>query len=110
MTFARHEIDHIIAQKHGGKTDADNLALCCTLCNKYKGTDIASLDPDTGELVGLFHPRQHQWSQHFQVDGARFVALSPVGKVTIAVLQLNHRARVEERYLLITAGLFSISA
>ena len=46
--FAGHEIDHIIAQKHGGPTDADNLALSCAVCNKHKGSDLASLDPETG--------------------------------------------------------------
>jgi 5-methylcytosine-specific restriction endonuclease McrA len=47
-TFAPHEIDHIIAKKHGGRTEAENLALSCTLCNKYKGSDPASVDPETG--------------------------------------------------------------
>jgi len=37
--FAVHEIDHIIPRKHGGLTEADNLALSCMLCNKHKGTD-----------------------------------------------------------------------
>ncbi len=32
-----HQIDHIVAQKHGGQTVAANLALCCTLCNQHKG-------------------------------------------------------------------------
>jgi len=36
LSFANHEIDHIIAQKHGGPTAVDNLALSCALCNKYK--------------------------------------------------------------------------
>ncbi len=40
-TFASHEIDHIIAEKHGGRTEAENLALSCTLCNKHKGSAIA---------------------------------------------------------------------
>ena len=47
VVFAPHEIDHIIAEKHGGPTEANNLALSCTLCNKYKGSDIASVDPYT---------------------------------------------------------------
>lgn len=59
--FAVHEIDHIIAEKHGGPTEADNLALSCALCNKYKGSDIASVDPDTGEIVPLYHPRRARW-------------------------------------------------
>lgn len=39
-TFASHEVDHIIAKKHGGLTQAENLALSCTLCNKYKRSHI----------------------------------------------------------------------
>ncbi|GAK58815.1 HNH endonuclease [Candidatus Vecturithrix granuli] len=35
-TFAAHEIDHIIAQKHGGQTTLENLALACILCNKLR--------------------------------------------------------------------------
>ena len=31
VTFAPHWIDHIIAEKHGGKTEADNLANSCVL-------------------------------------------------------------------------------
>ncbi len=50
-TLAPHEIDHIISKKHGGLTEAGNLALSCVLCNKYKGSDLASVDPDTGEIV-----------------------------------------------------------
>ena len=64
MTFAPHEVDHIVAQKHGGATDADNLALSCALCNMHKGSDLASIDPETGEVVPLFHPRRQRWSDH----------------------------------------------
>lgn len=67
-TFAPHEIDHIIAEKHGGLTEAENLALSCTLCNKHKGSDLASVDPDTGNIVPLYHPRQDLWHEHFQLN------------------------------------------
>jgi hypothetical protein len=30
---------------NGGSTDKDNLAIACTSCNKYKGSDLASIDP-----------------------------------------------------------------
>ncbi len=103
VVFATHEIDHIVAQKHGGVTEADNLALACALCNKYKGSDLASLDPETGRLVPLYHPRQHRWADHFQVHSAQFVPLTPTGRVTVRLLQLNHPDRVEERAPLIVA-------
>lgn len=34
-TLAIHQIDHIIAEKHGGLTESNNLALSCIFCNKY---------------------------------------------------------------------------
>src|SRR5437660_5262417 len=45
--FAPHEIDHVIAEKHGGLTEANNLALSCSLCNKQKGSDLTSIDTET---------------------------------------------------------------
>ena len=54
--FAPHEVDHIIAEKHGGLTAAENLALSCTLCNKHKSSDLTSIDPETGDIVPLYHP------------------------------------------------------
>jgi hypothetical protein len=103
--FAAHEIDHIIAQKHGGPSDADNLALSCALCNKHKGSDLASLDPETGLIVPLYHPRRDHWTAHFQVHAGQVVPLTPTGRVTVRLLQLNHPDRVEERTLLIAARL-----
>jgi 5-methylcytosine-specific restriction endonuclease McrA len=34
------EIEHIISQKHGGKTILRNSALSCVYCNRFKGSDI----------------------------------------------------------------------
>lgn len=98
--FASHEIDHIIAEKHGGSTEADNLALSCVLCNKHKGSDLASIDPQTGEIVPLYHPRRDKWQVHFQLSGAEFIPLTPTGRV-IRLLQLNRPDRIEERKLVI---------
>jgi 5-methylcytosine-specific restriction endonuclease McrA len=58
FTFASHEIDHIIARKHGGETTSENLALSCTICNQHKGSDLASIDPETKELTPLYNPRK----------------------------------------------------
>ena len=97
-------MDHIIAQKHSGATEADNLALSCTLCNKHKGTDLASIDPDTGDIVRLYHPRRDRWADHFQLSGAQFVPLTPSGRATVRLLQLNRAERLAERELLLAAG------
>src|ERR1700686_4499325 len=67
LRLLKHEIDHVIAIKHGGETTAGNLALSCTVCNKHKGTDLASIDPETGEMQRLFNPRRDQWREHFRL-------------------------------------------
>jgi hypothetical protein len=105
VTFAPHEIDHIIAKKHNGATESENLALSCTLCNKHKGSDIASLDPDSGELVALYHPRLQNWSDHFRLHNAEILPLTPTGRVTVHLLHLNDPVRLKERELLIAVGL-----
>lgn len=99
-----HEIDHVISRKHGGLTQADNLAYACYLCNRYKGSDLASLDPATQEVVRLFHPRQDRWAEHFRIDGPILEPLTAVGVVTARLLRLNGAARVVERQLLQSLG------
>jgi 5-methylcytosine-specific restriction endonuclease McrA len=41
------EIEHIIAEKHDGATESENLALFCPCCNRFKGSDIGLIDPET---------------------------------------------------------------
>jgi 5-methylcytosine-specific restriction endonuclease McrA len=106
--FAPHEIDHIIAEKHGGLTEAENLALSCTLSNKHKGSDITSIDPETGEVVPLYNLRRDKWHEHFRLNEAEFIPLTPKGRVTVRLLQLNRPDRVEERKLLIEAEMIDI--
>ncbi len=67
--FFRFEADHIVSEKHGGETTSDNLCLSCPDCNPYKGSDIASADPETGKATFLFHPRRitailSEWVQY----------------------------------------------
>ncbi len=97
VSFATHHIDHIIAEKHGGQTVEENLALCCALCNKYKGSDLTSIDPETGEIVRLFNPRTDVWSEHFKIEDGVFIGLTPNARATIRLLQINNSARIEER-------------
>jgi hypothetical protein len=96
-----HEPDHLIALKHGGETTSANLALACFDCNRFKGSDIASVDPLTGELVGLFNPRTQAWSDHFKLRAGVIVSLTAVGRVTEKVLRLNLGSRVEVRERLV---------
>lgn len=103
-SFFTFEMEHIIAEKHGGATDADNLALACPYCNRAKGTDIASLDPESGELTPLVNPRVQEWDHHFRLADTEIVPLTPVGRVTTSLLQLNDPDRIRERERLIAIG------
>src|SRR5947199_7788185 len=62
-------IDHIVAKQHGGQTVLENLALACCFCNAYKGPNFSGADPNSGEVVRLFHPRQDIWEVHFAWKG-----------------------------------------
>ncbi len=104
----KHEVYHIIARKHGGQTVRENLALCCILCNKHKGSDLTSIDPETGAVEVLFHPRRDLWNEHFELRGAKIIPRTAEGRVTVRLLQLNHPERVEERTIMIEAGLMHV--
>jgi len=95
------EIDHIVAVKHRGLTVESNLCLSCPNCNAFKGSDIASVDLETNQLVYLFNPRQQQWGDHFRLDSAMIIPLSPEGRVTEFILRLNQPEQIEERRILI---------
>ncbi len=66
MALHRHEPDHIISLQHGGKTELDDLALACMRCNRYKGPNVGSIDPVTGQYTPLFNPRTQNWEEHFR--------------------------------------------
>jgi hypothetical protein len=101
-----HQMDHIISRKHGGRSDADNLAYACFRCNAWKGSDIGSLHPQTGEIIALFHPRRHRWSDHFELRGFVIEPLTTQGEITARLLRFNLDKRVAERRLLTALGRF----
>ena len=98
------EIDHIIAEKHRGPTVAGNLCLACFTCNKHKGTNIGGRDPRTRRFLPLFNPRRHKWSRHFRWHGPVLIGLTPIGRVTVAVLEINLEHRIAFRKELIAEG------
>ena len=99
ITGARLVIDHIIPEAAGGQTAWENLCLACHSCNEFKGARVEAHDPLTGERVPLFHPRLRQWREHFcwSEDGSKIIGLTPVGRATVAALNMNHLAIVEAR-------------
>ena len=87
-------VDHVIAQKHGGSDDLDNLACSCFRCNGFKGTDLATLDA-AGDFVRLFDPRRQTWDDHFRLDAASgsIVGRTPTGAATAKLLCMNDLSR-----------------
>jgi len=104
----KFEIDHIIAEQHGGRSESDNLALCCPRCNRHKGTNIASIDPQLSALVRLFNPRTDVWREHFELDSGAIVGKSGIGRATASLLQFNEPLRLSARTALIVEGRFLI--
>jgi len=101
-----YEIDHVVSEQHGGKTDLANLALACLSCNKRKGPNLVGYDPLSKRLVPLFNPRRQQWRRHFRWEGPRLVGQTQVGRATIVVLGINRPDYVDFRQELIEEGVF----
>ena len=107
VSFHLHQVDHIVAQKHGGEAVEANLALSCILCNQHKGTDLASIDPETRAAVELYHPRRHVWDEHFILSGGLIMPQTPQGRATARLLQFNAPDRGMERSVLASAGMIA---
>jgi hypothetical protein len=103
---ATFEIDHIIARKHHGTPESINVCLSCFYCNSFKGSDIASIDWQSGKLTPLFNPRRQRWTAHFQWNGAILVGRTAIGRVTVELLHINDEYRVNLREGLIQEGHF----
>jgi hypothetical protein len=103
---ATFHVEHIIPQSRGGLTQLDNLAWACPSCNLRKANRLESVDPDTHTLVSLFHPRIHNWTTHFRWDGYRLGGQTPIGRATVAALDLNHSRRIQIRQIEESFGLF----
>lgn len=103
LTF---HVEHIVAKQHGGDDSEGNLCLSCDRCNLLKGPNLSSIDPDTGEVVSLFHPRKLLWNDHFELQGFEIVGKTPTGRVSVELLKMNAPRRRELRTLLILSGEF----
>ena len=63
--FFVYHMEHIVARQHGGSDAPENLAPVCYHGNAHKGPNLSALDPESGALVRLFHPRRDRWEEHF---------------------------------------------
>ena len=104
--FRIHMAPNFVFTWSGICTELENLALACIHCNRFKGPNVAGLDPDTGELVRLFHPRRDNWAERFVWDGPELKPRTQIGRVTIAVLVINDPEVVAVRRALQDEGVF----
>ncbi|MCU0704070.1 MAG: HNH endonuclease [Fimbriiglobus sp.] len=107
LVFASLEIEHVIPLAAGGTNDESNLWLACPICNGHKSSKTTCTDPVTQEVHPLFHPRTQNWHEHFawSEDGVRIVGRTPIGRATVAALQLDTEPiALEVRSFWVSAG------
>lgn len=100
-------IEHIIPRSKGGSGDTDNLALACQGCNNHKYTRTEAMDPLTGQMAPLYHPRRQNWVDHFvwSDDGSLILGLTPTGRATVEAIRLNRSGVIAMRQILFLVGL-----
>lgn len=78
-------MEHILPQLLGGSDDHDNLAASCYRCNEFKGAKTHAIDPETGQLASLFHPRGQVWAEQFAWvnGGTHLIGITPTGRATV---------------------------
>lgn len=94
---ATFHIEHIVPISKGGENVEDNLALACPSCNLHKSSSTESVDPESGQIVPLFHPRQDEWAEHFRLEGLRIAGMTAVGRATVEKPQFNSERRLRIR-------------
>jgi hypothetical protein len=102
------EVEHIIPPLQGGVDAATNFALACRACNVRKASYLDGPDDKTKITVRLYHPREDHWEEHFQVNtttGA-LVGRTPIGRATIARLQMNAPVQLAARQQWMLLGVF----
>ena len=93
------EIEHIRPAARGGGDEEENLWLCCSSCNSFKGTQTHAHDPVTNRRVPLFNPRRQKWARHFKwsPDGTQIIGMTVTGRAAVVALKLNNMFSVTAR-------------
>ena len=95
-------IEHIVPRSKGGSNRDENLAFSCQGCNGHKHTATQAIDPVNGKCVSLYHPRIHQWDEHFvwAENFSIILGKTAIGRATIERLRLNRSGVVNLRQVL----------
>lgn len=103
---ATFHIDHVLPRQQGGPTTLENLALSCVSCSLRKGARTEARDPETGEMAIMYNPRHCLWEEHFLLtESFQILGLTPTGRASVALLQMNRPVAVEIRRLCAERGL-----
>jgi hypothetical protein len=103
-SYLSFQLDHVIAEVHGGPSTIDNLAWTCYYCNTFKGPNLAGWLRDEDLVVPIFRPQRHVWADHFQWNGAKLAGKTFEGRVTIQLLQINAELAIDVRQWLLEIG------
>ena len=108
LPYLVFHVDHIVAKQHVDEVsdDPDSLAWAWSECNYHKGPNLASIDPQSKEQVALFNPRQDDWSSHFCVEAGTIRGLTPKGRATARLLNMNSSRLVRLRRELVDGAAF----
>jgi hypothetical protein len=94
----------------------ENLALACWHCNLKKGPNLSGIDPESGRVSLLFHPRTDEWPRHFvpmigaaAPFGIAIHGLTAKGRATTRVLGMNDEMRQLVRYELWAEGRYEVT-
>src|SRR5262245_53500047 len=102
--FLLFHVEHIIAKKHLGTDDPENLCFACPECNWAKSSDLSGLV--AGKLYPLFNPRKQNWKRHFHWQHTMLAGKTKTGTATVQVLNINDPSRIMLRENLLFEGRF----
>jgi hypothetical protein len=95
LPLVMFHVDHVISRQHGGDDEPDNLCESCHWCNFNKGPNLATMVDN--QLVPLFNPRTDVWTDHFVLRDDLIVGITPVGRGTVRLLDMNDEDRRQIR-------------
>lgn len=106
LTATTFEFEHIVPTSADGQTIDRNLCLSCSTCNRCKSTRQTATDPQTNEMVPLFHPQNQSWDKHFawSKSATEIVALTSTGRATCLALKMNRPQLVLIRKMWVRAN------
>jgi hypothetical protein len=99
-------VEHVVASIHRTDGSLDNLPWACPRCNLRKGTNLSTIDSESGNRVDVFNPRAMKWAEHFEIRDGLVVGVTACGRGTANLLDMNNEIRLNHRRRLIELGEF----